>query len=381
MANNPRLGQKRVRPREIMILGGAYISYGVGASFGTGIALLQYHGALGLWGILSQLISCVLTITLIYLVSKDCGDYGLKDMNSMFIHYCGPYLGRFFRWFTVVMLFLFTGTMFAGAAETFNTSYGIPLPVGTLIMLAAVIITVILGAKKLIDIIGNIAPIILVGMLIICVYSLIFHSDSLIEGSKLLIESCKDIRMTGSPVLSGVLEFGLVIVMTTGYLASVSGRQGTSKKELLIGNVSGEGSLFLFKIMLIFVFILNASTIIGSSVPIVLLGGKLGSVFGKIYALILELAIYTTAAGMAWQVVANVVPEKNKLYKPLCAVITLAAYGFTYLGPFSTLMMWVNTLSSYVGVVFIIALLYTRIFRHKKMQKVSDEPADTTAEA
>ena len=48
---------KTVRWREIMILGGAYISYGVGASFGTGIGLLQYHGALGVQGILSQLIS------------------------------------------------------------------------------------------------------------------------------------------------------------------------------------------------------------------------------------------------------------------------------------------------------------------------------------
>ncbi len=364
--------QKKPRWREIMVLGGAYISYGVGASFGTGIGLLQYHGSLGIWGILSQLISCVLTISLIYLVSKDCGDYGLHDMGSMFRHYCGGVLGTVFQWFTVLMLFLFTGTMFSGAATTFNTSFGIPISIGTIIMLAAVIITVILGAKKLIDIIGNIAPVILIVMLIVCVYSLFAHSDSLMEGSAKLIEASKDMRISSSPILAGFMEFGLVIVMTCGYLATVAAREGTSKKELLLGNVSGEGSLFIFKIMLIFAFILNASVIAGSSVPVVTLGMALGPVFGKIYALILELAIYTTAAGMAWQVVANVCPEKSKWYKPLCALLTLAAYGFTFLGPFGFLMKWVNLLSSYAGILFIACLVFTKLFRQKKMQKAED---------
>lgn len=363
---------KTVRWRELMILGGAYISYGVGASFGTGIGLLQYHGALGVQGILSQLISCVLTITLIYLVSKDCGTYGLHDMDSLFKHYCGTWLGTAYRWFLVLMLFLFTGTMFSGAAVTFNESFGIPIAVGTAIMLIAVIVTVILGAKRLIDIIGNIAPVILVVMLIICIYSLIFHSDSLMEGSAILIESAKDIRITGNPIMAGFLEFGLVIVMTTGYLATVAARKGTSKKELLMGNVSGEGSLFIFKILLILAFILNASVIAGSSVPVVTLGGALGSVFGKVYSLILELAVFTTAAGMAWQVVVNVCPETNKWYKPLCALVVLGAYGFTFLGPFGILMKAVNLISSYAGVVFIACLIFTKLVREKNMEKVVD---------
>lgn len=363
---------KNLRLREIIVLAGAYISYGVGASFGTGIGLLQYHGALGTQGILSQLISCVLTISLIYIVSKDCGDYGLHDMDSMFTHYCGPVLGKAFRWFLVLMLFLFTGTMFSGGASTFNASFGMPIWMGTAIILVAVIITVVLGAKKLIDIIGNIAPVILVVMLVVCIYSLIFHSDNLAEGSKLLVEASADMRISGSPIAAGFLEFGLVIVMTTGYLATVAAREGSSKKEILYGNVGGEGALFIFKVLLIFAFILNASVIAGSSVPVVVLGGALGGVFGKIYALILELAIYTTAAGMAWQVIANIVPETSKWYKPLCALITLAAYGFTYLGPFGILMKFVNLISSWAGVVFIACLLYTKIFRQKNIAKVAE---------
>ncbi len=365
--------------REIIILAGAYIAYGVGASFGTGIALLQYHGALGTWGILSQLISCVLTISLIYVVTRDCGNFNMHDMDSMFTHYCGPYLGKAFRWFTVLMLFLFTGTMFSGAAATMNESFGIPLSVGTVIMLAAVVITVILGAKKLIDIIGNIAPVIMVVMLIICVYSLLFHSDSLGAGSEILRESAASIRITGNPFLAGFMEFGLVIVMTTGYLATVAARKGTSKQEAVAGNVAGEGFLFIVKIMLIFAFILNASKIAGSSVPVVTLGASMGSWFGKLYAIILELAVYTTAAGMAWQVVVNVCPETSKWYKPLCVLITVGAYGFTYLGPFAILMKIVNLASSYAGVLLIACLLFTKIVREPKMlaeQKESEEVSE-----
>lgn len=357
----------KVRLREIFILAGAYISYGVGASFGTGIGLLQYHGALGVYGILSQLISCILTISLIYVVSKDCGTFGLHNMDDMFSHYCGKYVGVTFRWFTVLMLFLFTGTMFSGAAETIYTTFSVPRVVGTIIMLVAVALTVFLGAKKLIDIIGNIAPIIMVIMLVICVYSLIFHSDSLASGSEIIRESAASMRVSNNPIVAGFLEFGLVIIMTTGYLATVAARKGTSRKELVNGNVAGEGTLFVFKIMLIFAFILNASVIAGSSVPVVAMGNALGSVFGKIYGVILVLAVYTTAAGMAWQVVINVCPESSKFYKPLCILVTVAAYGFTFMGPFGILMKFVNVACSYVGVIFIACLIYTKIVRQPKM--------------
>ena len=365
--------ENRIRIKEVVVLAGAYIAYGVGAGFGTGIGLLQYHGALGNLGILSQLISCILTITLIYSVTKDCGKFGIHDMDSMFTHYCGPYLGKAFRWFTVLMLFLFTGTMFSGAATTMNESFGIPISVGTVIMLVLVIITVMAGAKRLIDIIGNIAPVIMVVILFICVYSLIFHSDDFSTGSEILREATQDIRITGNPVVAGLMEFGQIIVMTTGYLATVAARQGTSKQEVVAGNVSGESFLFLVKIMMIITFILNASRIAGSSVPVVTLGTGLGSWFGKLYAVILELAVYTTAAGMAWQVIKNVCPETSKWYKPLCALITVAAYGFTYLGPFAILMKFVNTASSYSGILMIICVLYTKFFREKKILAAMEE--------
>lgn len=359
----------KVRLREIILLAGAYIAYGVGASFGTGIGLLQYHGSLGVYGIFSQLISAILTIVLIYVVSKDCGTFGLHNMSDMFSHYGGKYIGAAFRWFTVTMLFLFTGTMFSGAAETIYTTFAVPRIVGTIIMLIAVALTVILGAKKLINIIGNIAPIILVVMLIICVYSLLFHSDSLSTGSDILREANVSMRVSNNPIMAGFLEFCLVVIMTTGYLATVAAREGTSRKELVNGNVAGEGALFIFKILLIFAFILNASVIAGSSVPVVAMGNALGGVFGKIYGLILVLAVYTTAAGMAWQVVVNVCPEDSKFYKPLCVLVTVAAYGFTFMGPFGILMKFVNVTCSYVGVIFIACLLYTKIARQSKLVK------------
>ena len=66
------MNENKIRIREIIVLAGAYIAYGVGASFGTGIALMQYHGALGTWGILSQLISCILTENLKCMIWTVC---------------------------------------------------------------------------------------------------------------------------------------------------------------------------------------------------------------------------------------------------------------------------------------------------------------------
>ena len=308
--------EKKSRVKVVLILAGAYISYGVGAQFGSGQGILQYHASLGLWGILSQFIAAALTLALVFVIAQDCGKFGLRDMNSVFTHYCGKIVGTILRWYTVLMLFLFTGTMFAGAGATANESFGIPTALGIAIMLVAVIITIILGAKRLIDILGKIAPIILIAMIIICVYSLISFTDSLSEGHVIIREANEAFRISPNPIIAGVLEFSLCILMQAGYVATVASDRSLQKRELIWGNAGGESAMFLLKMLLIVAFILNASALTGSQVPVLTLGARLGSGFGYFYAIVLELAIYTTAAGMGWLVAANILPENHKFTNP-----------------------------------------------------------------
>jgi uncharacterized membrane protein YkvI len=355
--------EKTMSWKTLFILAGAYVSYAVGASFGTGQEHMQYFGSLGLPGLLGVLIAGILTIILFILLIGDCRDYHLPDMDTMYKHYCGKYIGIFLRWYSVLLLFLIVGCMIAGAASIFNEHFGLNYQVGALIMLAIVLVTTVRGMQKIISIIGNIAPAILFFVLIICVYGLINHTDGLIPGSQIIKSNTSQLRISDNFVKSGLLYFSMVILIAGSYLASISFRPNTTKKEMIWGNIIGLSFMVIFQLLMLCTLLSNASLVVGSAVPMLMLGEKMGRVMAVLYGFVLILAIYTTTAPTAGIVAVNLVPEPSKGYKLVAAIVCLAAYGLTFLASFAKLLNVTLSVTSYIGIIFLIGIFVTKAFR------------------
>lgn len=170
---------KRFSVKTMLILAGTYISFGIGAGFATGTELLQFWSCFGIKGIIGMVISTVLILGCIGVISNDCRRYGLHNMDEMFKHYCGKYIGTAISWLEIVALFLMVGSMIAGGAASMNQTLGVDTWIGTLIMLVVVTVTALLGMKKLTDILGGIAPVILVAVIAICLFNYANASDTL----------------------------------------------------------------------------------------------------------------------------------------------------------------------------------------------------------
>ena len=84
---------KKTSIMTLFLIGGAYISFVIGASFGTGQELIQYFSSYGIKGILGALISVLLIIVMLIMVFKDAQKYRLENLRMLFIHYGGKYLG------------------------------------------------------------------------------------------------------------------------------------------------------------------------------------------------------------------------------------------------------------------------------------------------
>ena len=159
--------------KTLLIIAGSYVSFGIGAGFATGSEVIQFWAPHGLPAIGGIIISAALILLCIAVVSRDCRKYGLKDMDMMYKHYCGKYLGTFIKWFNTLTFFLLVGSMIAGGASSMNTLFGLDTRIGTVIMLIATLGTTLLGMKKVTDVLGGIAPIILLAVVIICIFSYI----------------------------------------------------------------------------------------------------------------------------------------------------------------------------------------------------------------
>ena len=225
--------------KTLLILAGSYVSFGIGSGFATGVELLQFWAPHGLPGIFGIIISALLILLCIYVVSRDCRKYKLVDMEMMYKHYCGKYIGLFIKWFNIFTFFLLVGSMISGGAASLNQAFNLPIFAGTLIMLIVVMATALMGMKRLTDVLGNIAPIILIAVLIICFYSYFNATDTLTAGDQ-LIRDKSGLAMSSSLIFSAFLNFTYVVLNMSAYSANVSTR-ADHQKELVWGKCSRTG--------------------------------------------------------------------------------------------------------------------------------------------
>ena len=354
---------KKLRIKTIVIISGAYISYSIGAGFGTGVELMQYFGVHGAVGYIGLIITAALAISLTFVVAHDCRKYGLQDMNDMYKHYCGKYLGTLMRWYAVIIIFAISGSMISGGAETLNSTFHIDLRVGAILMLVVTALTSAMGLKKLMDILGCIAPVILVAVLIICVSSYLMPSDGFFEGIQILQNDKTALRISNSIVLTAILNFSYATLGSGSYVSSTASREDLSSKEVITGNTMGQIIMQIFQALILLAFILNASTVTGSDIPLLNLSARLGSGFSLFYGIILMLAIYTTATGMSWVVTANIQKESSKWYKPIAVLVCVLAYVLSLFGSFAELMNKIMSISSYVGLLFVVCIVISKIYQ------------------
>lgn len=353
--------------KTLLILAGSYVSFGIGAGFATGAELLQFWAAHGAKAIIGLIISAALILLCIAVVSRDCRKYKLANMEMMYKHYCGKYIGTAIQWFNTLTFFLMVGSMIAGGASSLNQTFGLPTFAGTIIMLAAVLITALMGMKKLTDILGHIAPIIMIAVFIICIYSYINGTDGFTAGDKMIREA-SGLSMSGSLIFSAVLNFTYVVLNMSAYSANISTR-AEHQKELVWGNVLGQFITVLAQTFIFIAFILNASIVAGTDIPLLMLAQRLGTAFYAFYGIIVVLATYTTATGMAWVASSNIQHEDSKWYKLVVAIVCIGAFVFSNFGSFGVLMNIVMKLVSYLGVAFSICVIVSKIYRGIKESK------------
>ena len=366
------MSEKKIKEfsvKTLLILAGSYVSFGIGAGFATGAELLQFWASHGASAIIGLIMSSALILLCIAVVSRDCRKYKLANMEMMYKHYCGKYIGTVIQWFNTLTFFMMVGSMIAGGAASLHQAFNIPVFAGTVIMLAAVLGTSMLGMKRLTDILGNIAPIIMLAVVIICIYSYIHGTDGFTVGDQ-LIRAKSGLSMSGNLFFSAILNFTYVVLNMSAYSANVSTR-ADHQKELVWGNVLGQSVTVLSQIFIFIAFILNASIVAGADIPLLMLAQRLGTAFYAFYGIIVVLATYTTATGMAWVAASNIQPESSKWYKLTVAAVCIGAFVFSNFGSFGVLMNFVMKFVSYLGVAFSVCVIVSKIYRAIKESKES----------
>lgn len=352
--------------KDIITFGGAIMAFMIGAGIASGQEIMQFFTHFGLWkslgsGAIAMVIFAWFSVTIL----EDGRKLQLEDSNSIFEYYCGKKIGLFFEWFVPVLLFLVLSIMISGAGATVSEYYGLDGNVGRIGMAILTLITVLLGLKKLVHIIGFIGPVIIVFTIGMGLISIIQNPEGIVVADEVL----KTIEIPGASsnfIFSAILYGTYALIGLMPFIAGI-GKQAKSKTDTTLGGLFG-GVTFLLGVMILSTGLLaNIGEVYDKQIPSLVVASKIFPIVGSIFSVLLLAGIYTTAVPILWTTCNRITTDEGSKKYKLSAVVIIVISLFGGQLQFGRLVGIVYPASGYLGLILLAGMIYTKYIKKEKI--------------
>lgn len=359
---------QKINNRKVINYAGAFIALLIGSGFATGQELMQYFASYGYLGMLGVLI-CFVMMAFVGVEFVRAGyQEKFENPNDVYKYFCGDILGKFYDYFSIFFIFLSYMVMVAGAQATAVEHFNAPANIGGLILAAAAILTVIFGLKGIVEVIGNIGPVVIVLAVIVggisCVKN--FSEISVATENLKIAQEAGIMKMASSNFLFAVGSYvGFCLLWLAAFLAQI-GKNANSLEEGRRGAILGALGFSIATLIMSFAIFLSIGKVHDSQIPGLLLAKEISPILANIFSIMILLGIYTTAVPLLWTVIARFAKEKTNKYRILTIVLGVIGAFIGLKIEFSQLVNYVYVLNGYVGLIMIFIMVYKYIQRKVK---------------
>jgi len=344
--------------KEILKLAGTYISVCIGSGFATGQEIMQFFSAHGMISILSSTI-CMGIMAYCGASLLEIGNKRkLKSSNDIFTYLCGEHIGKLFKSLMPIFFFCSFVIMLSGAGASINQYYGISKNIGALVLAIVTLCSVLLGINKVIDILGNIGPVIAVISIGVGIVTMSRNIDSFCIANE-VIGTLNLTKAVENWWMTGIIYGGLNLVIATPFLVGV-GATTTNKQNCIWGGILG-GVVFMIAAMTLNMGILSdiQNTYV-IEIPTLYMAKNIGPLVGIMFSFMLIAGIYTTAVPLLWSVCDSFSQEKSAKFTLIALSCTVVGFIASRL-PFSMLVNIIYPMSGVFGVIIIISIFIRNI--------------------
>lgn len=342
------------------LLAGAYISYCIGSGFTTGQDALQYFAGFGAWGFAALVLGlCIHGYTATSFLKLGL-ERNFQSNLEVYEYYAGPVLGKGLLAFLVVFTFFSATVMVAGFGASLKQNFGISPIFGNAFLAVLCIITVILGLKRVVDIIGTFAPILIVVALITAIYFITQNHEGFWQGMAAApkIDTPK-LGMTW--VDSGINFASWAPLITAPFLASAAPKFIKSKREAEISAISGVALYGIAIAVMVAAFFCDYEAISSQEVPTLAMAGLISKLFGMCYIAMMCMGIYTSAVPEFLMFCTSFHKDGTKGFKIFSTVAIILSTILTTLLPFGTIYNYVYLVAGYLGWILIAVVVWKNI--------------------
>lgn len=343
----------------VIKMAGAWISFCIGSAFATGTGIMQVYGSHGMKAYAIIPIAMIMFIYFVVSFFKLGFKGTCKNSMDIFEYYCGKRVGTIFKIMTIVFMFLSPTCMISGFGATLSEYFGTPAYVGSLIMGAFCLATVLLGLKKLVNIVGVVGPVIIILTLWIGGSSVLNNWGGFQEGVKLSMEA-DILKYSNSWFVSGLLESAWAPLILGPFLVSCASTV-KSEKEAITGGVLGVFGYGAAIATMVTAYFCQFAAVSQQMVPTLYLALQLSSKLTMVFVVMVFLGIYSSAVPSQFNFCATFFPEKTFKYN-ITAIVTIvfATLGSLVL-PFDLLLNKVYVFFSYASWIFILFMMARQI--------------------
>ncbi len=360
--------ENKIKLSEVIAIGGGFMAFVIGSSFASGQECMQYFTGFGLWGSIGAgIIAMVLYAWFVAVIVEDGRNLNLNNPGKINNFYLGKYLGFAMEWFIPFMLFFVYSMMISAAGSTCEEYYGINGNIGRFAMIIASLLTVLLGLKKLVKIVGYIAPVLLVATMIIGIIAIANNPEG-IANADASLQTVEVHSNFNNWALSGFMYGAYTVTGVVPYLAGIGQSTATSKKNAVIGGIFGGGAFIIAVMILNFGLLANITEVYNLEIPSLYVAAKISPAFGTIFSILLILGIYTTAVPMMYTVCNKISSDNKSKGYIIAAIVTAIASIFGGQLSFSTMISIVYPISGYAGIVIFIGMVYTKYIKKRSYE-------------
>lgn len=363
--------QKKTNWLSVTMIAGAWVSFCIGSGFATGQELLQYFGAYGALGFGAIIVGMILHGYSSASFLKLGNEQHFHNPMDVFDYYCGKTFGKLFKLLSVFFLLLSPIVMIAGFGAALNQHFGAPLSVGAAVVGILCIITILLGLKKMVEILGFIGPVIIFITLFTGGIYLIQHWELLVDGMSIAPQE-SSLRMGTSWVDSGILYAAWAPMISAPFLVA-SATTVKSPRDAALGGIVGTIFYGLACVVMVAAFFCNYVVIGKQAVPTLYLANTISPLLGYAFLAVIFLGIYSSAVPSLFTFCATFFKEGTNQHRIFTVVAVAAATIISVTVPFGTLLNWVYTFYGYLGMLFFVLMAVKQIRVAKERKSIQSQ--------
>lgn len=342
----------------------------VGAGFASGQEMMQYFVAFGRWGIGGAVMAGVIMAAAAAAVLSLASYFLADEHTAVFDRISSPIMSRVLDVAVMVTLFSTGFVMFAGAGSNLNQQFGLPLWMGSLLMMILVLAAGMLDVDKVSKIIGGITPFIIVFLVGAAIYSIIGADKSLGE-----LEPATADLLTTLPNwwLSSLNYVGFSLMVAVSMAIVIGGTQLNPREAGLgglFGGVTFGGLLVLCSVALFY----SVEHVGGDDMPMLTIVDRVNPTLGVAMAIVVYGMIFNTAIGMFYALGKRLTRNDKDKFRPVFIGSVLVGFALSFIG-FQTLVSTVYPALGYIGIALIVVVVLARITGRAQLAEEAERRA------